>query len=463
MQPPDQQQAFSEPDQPLSFTKADFGEDFKWGVATAAIQIEGAVNEGGRGPGIWEAFSAKKGKIKNGDTPTHSCRFYEHYEADLEIARSLGFRQFRFSISWSRIYPSGFGKINEEGIAFYNRVIDHCISLGLEPWVTLYHWDLPLALEDLGGWKNRKIVNWFREYAVTCARAFGDRVRSWIVINEPMAVTGLGYVTGLHAPGKRGVWNFLPVVHHLALCQAEGGRAIREHVDNAYIGAAVSCSYVYPASEKPADVRAARRADAIMNRLFIEPALGLGYPVEAFTFLTQMKRYMLPGDEENLRFNFDFIGVQNYFSVVVRHTYLAPVIWLQEVPARLRNVRMTGMGWEINPHGLYLILKQYDAYEGTRDIIISENGAAFEDFVENGKVNDIDRRLYFQDYLKAVLKAKKEGVNVNGYFAWTLMDNFEWAEGYSARFGLVHVDFSTQKRIVKSSGEWFAKFLNVTH
>ncbi|CAG5069644.1 1,4-beta-D-glucan glucohydrolase [Dyadobacter sp. CECT 9623] len=441
------------------FCRADFGAEFKWGVATAAYQIEGAVNTDGRGDCIWDTFAKRKGKIKLGQNATEACDFYHRYESDLQLVKELGFKQFRFSISWSRILPQGTGTVNEAGILFYNNLINKCLELGIEPWITLYHWDLPQALENRGGWMNRDIVSWFSEYTAVCAKAFGDRVRCWIVLNEPMAVAGLGYTTGLHAPGKKGIWNFLPVMHHLALCQAESGRILRAEVTNAYIGTAVSCSYVYPNSSSAADVRAAKRADALMNRLFVEPALGLGYPVDAFPFLAKVKRYMQPGDLEKLRFDFDFIGLQNYFSVVVKHSYLAPVLWLKEVPAILRNVPVTSMGWEIDPDGMFKILKQFAAYPGVRDIIVSENGAAFEDIRREDKVDDPDRTVYFQQYLKAILRARKEGIKVKGYFAWTLMDNFEWAEGYLARFGLVFVDFKTQQRIVKSSGRWFSRFL----
>lgn len=443
---------------PLS--RASFGSDFKWGVATAAYQIEGAVNEDGRSDCNWDVFTRKKGKISNGDHARRACDFYHRYEQDLELVKELGFKVFRFSLSWSRILPDGHGRVNQAGIDFYNRLIDRCIALDIEPWITLYHWDLPQILEKSGGWKNRRVVEWFAEYTAVCAHAFGDRVRHWIVLNEPLAVAGLGYTTGEHAPGSKGIHNFLPVVHHLALSQAEGGRVLRAILPHARIGNAISCSYVHPNSQSAADVRAARRADAIMNRLFIEPALGLGYPKDAFPFLSNIKRFMREGDREKLRFDFDFWGLQNYFSVVVQHSYLAPVLWLKEVPATLRNAPTTALGWEISPAGMYEILKQFSGYEGVRELVISENGAAFKDKLKDGKVDDTARQAYYHDYLGAVLKARNDGVNVTGYFAWTLLDNFEWAHGYSARFGLVYVDFKTQERIVKSSGRWFADFLN---
>lgn len=437
----------------------DFGKDFRWGTATAAFQVEGAVADEGRGPSIWDTFTRKKGKIKNNHHAEIACDFYNRYDEDLNLVAKLGFKEFRFSLSWSRILPEGTGHVNQKGIDFYNRIIDKCLALGIEPWITLYHWDLPQALEDRGGWKNRDIVNWFSEYVMRCATEFGAKVKNWIVLNEPMAVAGLGYTTGLHAPGKKGIFNFLPVVHHLALCQAEGGRILRENVDKAYVGTALSCSHVQPFSSKPKDVRAAQRADAIMNRLFIEPTLGLGYPSDVFPFLKGINKFMKPGDEEKLVFDFDFIGLQNYFRVIVKHSYFAPVMWLEEVPAKKRNVPLTAMGWEVAPDGIYEILKQFGEYKGIKEIIISENGAAFEDVFQNDEVKDVRRIQFFEDYLTHVLRAKKEGVNVGGYLAWSLLDNFEWAEGYHPRFGLVYVNYETQQRTIKDSGKWFAQFL----
>lgn len=437
----------------------DFGDDFIWGTATAAYQIEGAVKEGGRGPSIWDKFAAQKGKIKNGDNAKIACDFYHRYEEDLQTVIKLGFKNFRFSISWSRILPTGEGDVNERGVEFYNRLIDKCKQFGIEPWITLYHWDLPLALEEKGGWKNRDILNWFARYTEVCVAAFGDRVTNWVVMNEPLATAGLGYTRGIHAPGKRGVNNFFPVVHHLAMCQAEAGRIIRARIPGAYIGTALSCSAVEPASYTPKDIRAAQRADAVVNRLFIEPALGLGYPYDAFPFLLKIQKYIWEGDDEKLKFDFDFIGIQNYFNLVVQHSYLVPVLWLKELSAKERKKPSTGMGWEISPRGLYDILHQFNNYEGVRDIIVTENGAAFEDQLINGKVKDKKRTAFFKKYLSAVLQAKMDGVRVKGYFVWTFMDNFEWSEGYAARFGIVYVDFQTQVRTIKQSGKWFKKFL----
>ncbi len=435
-----------------------FGPDFLWGTATAAYQIEGATDSDGRGPCIWDEFVKRKGKIKLGDTAEIACNFYNSYESDLELIASLGFKQFRFSISWSRILPTGKGEINPLGIAFYHRLIDKCIALDLEPWLTLYHWDLPQALEKEGGWANRNIIEWFKAYTELCVKEYGKKVRHWIVMNEPMATAGLGYTQGIHAPGKKSLFQFLPVTHHLALCQAEAGRIIRNAFPNAFIGTALSCSHVEAATNSPRDLKAAQRADALLNRLFIEPALGLGYPTDVFPFLNGINRYIKPGDREKLKFDFNFIGLQNYFKVVVKHSYRVPVLWLKEITATEQKIPTTAMGWGIAPDGMYQILKQFDKYSNIPDLIVSENGASFIDTVVNEQIDDIARIQFFESYLAAILKAKLEGVAVKGYFVWTSLDNFEWAEGFSARFGLIYVDFENQKRIIKQSGRWFQEF-----
>lgn len=449
--------------QPGNFNRAAFGPDFLWGTATASYQIEGAVAKDGRMPSIWDTFSNTPKKIKTGENGDVSCDFYHRYPEDLRLLREMNFSVFRFSLSWSRILPQGTGRVNEQGLAFYDRVIDTCLRLGITPYITLYHWDLPQALEDQGGWTNRKILDWFAQYADVCTRAFGDKVKHWMVLNEPVVFTSLGHFLGTHAPGRKGLKHFLPAVHHAALCQAEGGRIIRRNVPDAVIGSTFSCSQVVPESSNPGDLRAAARFDALLNRLFIEPALGMGYPEDAFPIFRKLeKEYAQPGDMEKLAFDFDFIGLQNYFRVVAKHAVFPPIIWGKEIPPHKRGVeeeQITDMGWEVYPEGIYEALKQFGRYPGIRRIIVTENGAAFPDEKMEGKVRDEKRIAFFKGYLEQVLRAKNEGVPVDGYMVWTLMDNFEWAEGYRPRFGLIHVDFDTQERTVKDSGLWFREFL----
>ncbi|MES2284948.1 MAG: GH1 family beta-glucosidase [Bacteroidota bacterium] len=450
--------------QPLRFSpvisRNDFGKDFVWGTATAAYQIEGAWNEEGKGESVWDHFTHhKKNRIKtreNGDT---ACDFYHRYESDIELLSSMNVPAFRFSISWSRILPSGTGAVNQKGIDFYSRLIDKCLKAGVEPWVTLYHWDIPQALEEKGGWENREVCNWFAEYVELCTKHFGDRVKNWMVFNEPMAFTALGYMLGIHAPGKRGMKGFLKATHHTVLCHGIGGRIIRKNVPNAHIGTTFSCSPIDAWKEKPANIRAAKREDVLINRLFIEPVLGMGYPIKDLPALKKIEKYILPEDVKNMAFDFDFIGVQNYSRFVARDLGIVPLVHAVNIDPKKLGHDVTEMNWEVYPEGIYRILKQFAAYSNIKKLIVTENGAAFRDEVAENGVKDPKRQKFLQDYLEQVLKAQKEGVPVKGYFVWSFMDNFEWAEGYRPRFGLVHVDFNTQKRTIKDSGLWFKEFL----
>jgi beta-glucosidase len=438
-----------------------FGENFLWGTAIAAAQNEGAWNIDGRGPSIWDAFARKHGKIKGGARPTHNTGFYYHYKQDLLLAKALGFNSFRFSISWSRIFPNGGGRPNKEGVAFYHQLIEECLKLHLTPLVTLYHWDLPQALEKEGGWCSHLMINWFQRYANFCATEFGPTVKHWLILNEPMGFTSLGYMLGKHAPGKTGINNFFPAVHNAVICQADGGRILRAEVNKAHIGTSFSCSEIMSASQKPEDKQAANRIDILLNRLFIEPTLGRGYPQEnGFILLDKLHLHSKAWKyTQRMQFNFDFIGLQNYFPVTVQHHPLIPYIQAKEVPAKTRKVPVTQLGWEVNPESFYRMIKRYWLYGSIREIMITENGACYTDSFVKGAINDPNRIAYFENYLAAALKAKTEGVNLSGYFAWTLTDNFEWNHGFKAPFGLIHVDFNTQKRTIKQSGYWWRDWL----
>jgi beta-glucosidase len=439
------------------FTKRLFGENFTWGVATGAYQIEGAWNADGKGLSVWDDFSHKKGKIKDHTSGDVACDFYHKYPEDLRLLQSLNFDAFRFSLSWPRILPNGTGTINRKGTDYYNRVIDTSLELGIKPWVSLYHWDLPLELEKKGGWTNRNVVDWFGEYTDVCTRNFGDRVKNWIVLNEPLTFTSLGYFVGMHAPGHRGLDKFLSAVHHAALCQSAGGSIIRQNVVDARVGTTFSCSYIDPKKSKPRFYRASKRLDAMLNRLFIEPTFGMGYPYDALPFLKRIEKFIQPGDFEKLKFDFDFIGLQNYFRIIGKPS-LIPFVWANRDNPNDREALLTDMGWEVYPEGIYKIIKRFAEYP-IKEFVISENGAAFTDKLENGRIHDSFRTAYFQQYLEKVLKAKNDGINITGYFAWTFVDNFEWAEGNQARFGIVYNDFSTQNRVIKDSGYWFQSFL----
>lgn len=439
--------------------KSLFGGNFKWGVSTAAFQIEGASDADGKGLSIWDAFTAKNGKILSGHKADIACDFYNNYKNDIDLVKKLNIPNFRFSISWTRVLPNGTGEVNQAGIDYYNHVIDYCIAQGVEPWVTVYHWDLPQLLEDKGGWTNRNVVDWFIGFTAVCAKYFGDRVKYWMVMNEPSVFSGAGYFFGIHAPGRTGLKNFLPAIHHVILSMVTGARKLRELLPDAEIGTTFSCSHIEPRSNSKRDVKAAHVADALVNRLFIEPILGLGYPINDIPVLKGLEKFFRPGDEQNMHFDFDFIGLQNYTREIVRYSFFTPYINASLVKAKDRDVDITAMGWEVYPPAIYHILKKFNAYPQIKKILITENGAAFPDEAINDQVEDPKRAKYLKDHLQQILKAKQEGCRVEGYFVWTLTDNFEWAEGYHPRFGLVYVDFDTQKRIIKSSGRWYANFL----
>lgn len=443
-----------------NLNRKSFGDDFLWGVSSSALQTEGAWNEDGKGPSNWDVFSGKRKKIRDHHHPGVACDFYHRYKEDISIAGFLHIPNLRLSLSWSRIVPEGTGKINQKGIDFYKRLFETCIHKNIEPWVTLYHWDLPDALEKKGGWVNRDIIHWFEEYVSICGLHFKDYVKHWMILNEPMVYTGAGYFLGIHAPGKKGMKNFLPALHHAALCQSIGFKTIKREHKSADVGTTLSCSYVTPYTNSEKDRAAVKRVDALLNRVFIEPSLGLGYPSADLPFLKKIDQYMKPGDEDLLKADFDFIGIQNYTREVVAHKFYVPYLKARLIPANKRKVYHTAMDWEVYPESVYEMIRKFSGYTGVKKIIVTENGAAFTDTVENGRIQDTERIHYLSDYISQVQKAKEDGFKVKGYFIWSLTDNFEWAEGYHPRFGLVHINFENQKRTIKDSGYWYKKFLS---
>lgn len=444
----------------MEISRKDFGEGFKWGISTAAYQIEGAHNIDGKGLSIWDAFVQKKGKIYNNQHAEISSDHYNRFCEDILLMKQMNIPNYRFSISWSRIFPHGTGIPNQKGVDFYKRIIAYCLLQGIEPWITLYHWDLPNELQKKGGWVNREIIQWFSDYVSFCILTFSDQVKYWMVLNEPMVFTGAGYFLGIHAPGKKGLSNFLAAAHHAAICQAEGGRIAKSLNGSIRVGTTFSCSHIEPFRDIDADYKAAIRLDALLNRMFIEPLLGLSYPLADLKVLRRLEQYVKDGDEKKLAFKMDFIGIQNYTREIVKHDFFTPFLKAKIVKADKRNVARTTMNWEVYPSSVYYMIKKYAQYSSIPQIIITESGAAFEDELANEKINDTRRMHYIRDHIGQVLKAKQEGLNVNGYFVWSLTDNFEWAEGYKPRFGLVHVDFTSQKRIIKDSGHWYGNLLS---
>lgn len=436
-----------------------------WGVAISAAQTESAHEAYGKGPSIWDEFCDKKSwpffrksKIKNQHHLKDSSDFYHHFKADIDHIKYIGFKHFRFSIAWPRIMPDGIN-INLEGVAFYKEVIDYCLAQGITPWITLYHWDLPAALEKKGGWTNRDILQYFNDYAMFCVRTY-TQVNHWTILNEPSVFLGAGYLFGIHAPGRKGFDSFLKATHHAMLVIGETYRSIKKEFPQHVVGSSFSFTQIDPNSNKSKDIKAARIADLLINRFFFEPLLGLGYPCAEVKKLEAINKYMLPGDAEKLATKLDFIGIQTYTREVFKYNAFNPFLKIKHIPASKRTIDLTAMNWEIHARSIYSTIMKIEAYQLNIPIIVTENGVAFEDEVVLGRVNDFKRIHYFQTHINEVLRAKREGANVQGYFAWSLMDNFEWAEGYQPRFGLIYVDFDTKKRTLKESAYWFRRHLN---
>lgn len=443
----------------------EFGETFFWGAAISAAQTESAALADGKGYSIWDEFcQAQKGffsskfRIKNKHHLNYSSDFYFHYKTDIDLLKAMGFKHFRFSIAWSRILPDG-ETINPQGIAFYEDVIQYCFDSGIEPWVTLYHWDLPALLEKKGGWTNRKILDWFALYAKICVTHF-TKVKYWMVLNEPSVFVGAGYFFGIHAPGKTGFSNFFKAMHHANLCIGHIYRLIKSINPDLQVGSTFSFTHIESIDDQKRNVHAASLADLLINRLFFEPIIGLGYPKEDIKILKQIQKYTNAEDALNMKAPLDFIGIQTYTREVFKWNPLNPVLKIKQVPAQQRTKALTAMNWEVYPPSIYEVLKKIDAYQSGIPLIITENGMALNDELIDGEIKDERRIDYFQSHLEQVKKAMDEGVDVKGYFAWSLIDNFEWAEGYHPRFGLIHIDFASKQRTMKQSGHWFKLFLH---
>ena len=443
----------------MQLSRSDFGDDFTWGVAHAAHQVEGAWDADGKGPSIWDTFTHGKGRIRDHSTGDVACDFYHRYAEDTALVHDLGFDAQRLSISWPRVLPDGVGRVNRAGLDFYERVVDRCLEEGVEPWVTLFHWDFPEALQQRGGWMSRDSLGWFEEYVGVVADALGDRVRHWMAFNEPCSFLLVGHLAGVHAPGIRSLRKFLAATHHVNLCQGIGARVLRERSPGSQVGTTHIVTPTRTAADDERHRRAAAAIDAFANRIFIEPGFGLGYPTEASRWLRGIERSIRPGDEAALAVDWDFVGVQYYQRQLVKP---APIPGLHGVPwlsKDHRSYEITAMGWEVQPDGLYEALGRFHALDPNLRLYVTENGAAFPDRLEGDRVHDERRTAFYRAHLAEVRRAIADGMDVHGYFCWSLMDNFEWAEGYVPRFGLVHVDYETQRRTVKDSGWWFRELL----
>ena len=431
-----------------------FPSGFLWGVSTSAYQIEGAWRAHGKGASIWDRFTRRKGVIQDGTTGNVACDHYHHWEQDLDLIQGLGCGSYRFSVSWPRVLPEGRGTVNEAGLDFYDRLVDGLLSRGIDPLITLYHWDLPESLEAEGGWVPRRIVRDFENYAELLARRLGDRVRSWVTINEPLSVVGAGYLAGAHAPGRRNVIAALRALHHLLLAHGHAVTRLKEILPGARVGIANAFSPVYPFRRK--DVRAATRVSAALNRLCMDPILLGHYPRELEPLIKLINRGIRPGDFEAMSVPFDFIGVNHYSRYIARRTFL-PFIGFRLMKPVYENVIFTDLDWEVYPQGLYDILTWIRDEYHNPTIMVTENGAAYQDQFNENLVEDADRVEYLEHYLIALKRAMDHGVDVRGYFVWSLLDNFEWAYGLSKRFGLYYVDYPTLSRIPKRSALWYTR------
>ncbi|HLJ66863.1 MAG TPA: GH1 family beta-glucosidase [Chloroflexota bacterium] len=433
-----------------------FPSDFVWGAATASYQIEGAAQEDGRGESIWDRFCRTPGKVWNGATGDVACDHYHRYRDDVALMRDLEIEVYRFSVAWPRILPQGRGAVNADGLDFYDRLVDELLENGIEPYPTLYHWDLPQALEDEGGWTNRDTVDAFAGYVETVVRRLGDRVTHWITHNEPKVVSWTGYGQGRHAPGRTGDTNALAAAHHLLLSHGRATRAIRSVRPDAQVGITVDIVPVYPASESDGDQEAARIRDGRDNRWFLEPVLCGSYPADMVALLEPFLPAIVDGDMETIAAPIDFLGVNNYSRSIVR---AGPEV-RKPVSVRPEGGRFTNMDWEVYPDALYELLVRVHRDYHPRRLYVTENGAAFPDVrVHDGSVPDPERRDYLEQHLASCARAVADGVPLAGYFVWSLLDNFEWAHGYSQRFGIVYVDYPTQQRIPKESAYWYRDFI----
>jgi beta-glucosidase len=432
-----------------------FPPGFAWGAATAAYQTEGAATEDGRGESIWDRFTTLPGRVVNGDTGRVACDSYHRYREDVGLMRELGLDAYRFSIAWPRVFPEGRGRVNEPGLDFYDRLVDELLAQGIEPYPTLYHWDLPQALEERGGWPARDTVEAFGEYVEAVVARLGDRVSRWITQNEPWVVSWLGYGRGEHAPGRRSDRDALAAAHHVLLSHGRALEIVRREQPRAKVGITIDVIPIHPLTSAEEDLVAAREEDGFRNRWILDPVLRGAYPEDMMRRFARILPDVRDGDLEAISAPIDFLGVNYYRRHVVQAgpNGSGPVV--VDVPGRPH----TAVGWEVYPEGLYeLLLRLHSEYDPP-PLYVTENGAAFGDTRRNGTVDDPERTSYLEHHVAAVARAIEEGVPVEGYFVWSLLDNFEWARGYGPRFGLVYVDYGTLERVPKQSYHWYRDFI----
>ncbi len=451
----------------MSVTLLKFPEGFVWGAATASYQIEGAWNADGKGESVWDRFTHTPGTIQDGRTGDVACDHYHRWRDDVALMKALGLRAYRFSIAWPRILPQGWGKVNPSGLDFYDRLVDGLLGAGITPFATLYHWDLPQALQEKGGWPARMAAEAFIEYADVISRRLGDRVNYWLTHNEPAVVAFVGYVDGKHAPGIQNNWlASFQAAHHLLLSHGWAVPVLRRNSAGCKVGIALNPQWALPASPSAADYDAFRYFDGYYNRWFLDPIYGRGYPADVIADHTRLGHlppegmtFIQRGDLDSIAAPTDFLGL-NYYTRTVARSAIPEAENLPATVARAPRSEWTEVGWESHPDSLrYLLYRLYFDYQ-PRQIYITENGASYADGPDAaGRVHDPRRILYLRDHLAMAHRAIQNDVPLAGYFVWSLLDNFEWSLGYTQRFGIVWVDYQTQQRIVKDSGQWYAQVI----
>lgn len=435
-----------------------FPPDFIWGAATAAYQIEGAWDEDGKGESIWDHFCHTPGNVANGDTGDVACDHYHRWREDVGLMEALGLRAYRFSIAWPRVLPRGRGIVNQTGLEFYDRLVDALLEAGIQPFVTLYHWDLPQALQDEGGWPARRTAEAFVEYADAASRKLGDRIKHWITLNEPFVSAMVGYLEGRHAPGHSDLDEALAAAHHLLLAHGWAVHVVRRNSPGSQVGIVLNLSGQTPASPSAADRAAAWQRDGIVNRWFLDPLAARGYPADIVRHYSCPMDFVRGSDMETIAVPLDFLGVNYYTRGVVRSSQVPEA---ENAPRTVfPHPERTEMGWEVYPEGLYELLARLHFDYRFPALYVTENGAAYPDQVGlDDQVEDPLRVAFFKRHLVAAARAIAAGVPLCGYFAWSLMDNFEWAHGYSKRFGLIYVDYPTQRRVLKTSARWYRRVI----
>ncbi|WP_309114519.1 GH1 family beta-glucosidase [Saccharothrix sp.] len=456
----------TDPDTQVGQELLRFPPDFLWGAATASFQIEGSTTADGRGPSIWDTFAATPGKVEGGDTGEPACDHYRRYASDVGLMADLGLGAYRFSVAWPRVQPTGAGPVEPRGLDFYERLVDSLLAHGIQPVATLYHWDLPQALEDHGGWRNRDTAYRFAEYATLVHARLADRVKAWTTLNEPWCSAFLGYGNGIHAPGVVDPLGALEAAHHLLLAHGLAVEALRAQAPADHrLSIVLNFSSVY--ADDPAHAEAVRKVDGLQNRFFLDPLNGKGYPadvVEDTAWLGDWRHVVRDGDLDVIAAPIDWLGVNYYspsrvaLSADPDHATPGPFPGLRGVDLVPPRGELTGFGWEVDADAFTDLLERLDR-DVSVPLVVTENGSAFPDVVTGGRVADVERTRYLVDHLRSVHTAIARGVDVRGYFAWSLLDNFEWAAGYSQRFGIVHVDYATQRRTVKDSGHTLARVI----